>query len=220
MGYFRELPDVAYQNFLSDSLSSQSYLTVKNLFRRNKVRDDLENVFTVFDKYEIQEGARPDTIAEELYSDDTLDWVILLTAGIINVRDEWPLENQELYNFCVDKYGNDVNSFHHYETKEILDADGRTILPSGQRVDSNFSVTYYFNNQYITPLAIDTLQGISNYEYELKNNIQKSSIHILKKRYLQQFLNDMRDIMIVQESSSRVNDKLSQTENTRVTIPQ
>ena len=220
MGYFRELPDVAYQNFLSDSLSSQSYLTVKNLFRRNKVRDDLENVFTVFDKYEIREGARPDTIAEELYSDDTLDWVILLTAGIINVRDEWPLENQELYNFCVDKYGNDVNSFHHYETKEILDADGRTILPSGQRVDSNFSVTYYFNNQYITPLAIDTLQGISNYEYELKNNIQKSSIHILKKRYLQQFLNDMRDIMIVQESSSRVNDKLSQTENTRVTIPQ
>ena len=220
MGYFRELPDVAYQNFLSDSLSSQSYLTVKNLFRRNKVRDDLENVFTVFDKYEIQEGARPDTIAEELYGDDTLDWVILLTAGIINVRDEWPLENQELYNFCVDKYGNDVNSFHHYETKEILDADGRTILPSGQRVDSNFSVTYYFNNQYITPLAIDTLQGISNYEYELKNNIQKSSIHILKKRYLQQFLNDMRDIMIVQESSSRVNDKLSQTENTRVTIPQ
>ena len=220
MGYFRELPDVAYQNFLSDSLSSQSYVEVKNLFRRNKVRDDLENVFTVFDKYEIQEGARPDTIAEELYGDDTLDWVVLLTAGIINVRDEWPLENQELYNFCVDKYGNDVNFIHHYETKEILDADGRTILPSGQRVDSNFSVTYYFNNQYITPLAIDTVQGISNYEYELKNNIDKSSIHILKKRYLQQFINDMRDIMVYQESSSRVSDKLSQTENTRVTIPQ
>mgnify|MGYP003131900219 FL=1 len=220
MGYFRELPDVAYQNFLSDSLSSQSYLEVKNLFRRNKVRDDLENVFTVFDKYEIREGARPDTIAEELYGDDTLDWVVLLTAGIINVRDEWPLENQELYNFCISKYGNDVNSIHHYETKELLDGDGRTILPSGQRVDSNFSVTYYYNNQYITPLAIDTLQGISNYEYELKNNINKSSIHILKRRYLQQFINDMRDIMIVQQSSSRVNDKLSQTENTRVTIPQ
>ena len=70
MGYFRELPDVAYQNFLSDSLSSQSYIVVKNLFRRNKIRDDLEGVFTVFDKYEIQEGARPDNIAKELYGDD------------------------------------------------------------------------------------------------------------------------------------------------------
>ena len=64
MGYFRELPNLEYQNFLSDSLSSQSYLTVKNLFRRNKLRDDLQNVFTVFDKYEIVEGARPDTVAE------------------------------------------------------------------------------------------------------------------------------------------------------------
>ena len=107
MGYFRELPDVAYQNFLSDSLSSQSYIVVKNLFRRNKIRDDLEGVFTVFDKYEIQEGARPDNIAKELYGDDKLDWVVLLTAGILNVRDDWPLTNQEIYNFAVNKYGLD-----------------------------------------------------------------------------------------------------------------
>ena len=87
MGYFRELPNVEYQSFLSDSLSSQSYLTVKNLFRRNKLRDDLQNVFTLFDKYEIIEGARPDTVAEEYYGDAELDWVVLITAGIINVRE-------------------------------------------------------------------------------------------------------------------------------------
>ena len=87
MGYFRELPNLEYQNFLSDSISSQSYLEVKNLFRRNKIRDDLQDVFTLFDKYEIREGARPDTIAEEIYGDADLDWVVLITAGIINVRD-------------------------------------------------------------------------------------------------------------------------------------
>ena len=63
MGYFRELPNVEYQSFLSDSLSTQDYLVVKNLFRRNKLRDDLQNVFTIFNKYEIMEGARPDTVA-------------------------------------------------------------------------------------------------------------------------------------------------------------
>ena len=165
MGYFRELPDLAYQNFLSDSLSSQSYIEVKNLFRRNRIRPDLENVFTVFDKYEIREGARPDTIAEELYGDAKLDWVVLLTAGILNVRDDWPLTNQEIYNFAVNKYGLDsINAARHYETKEIRDGEGRLILPKGQRVDSNFSVTYYYNNQYITPLSVDTIQGISNFE--------------------------------------------------------
>ena len=89
MGYFRELPNIEYQSFLSDAVSSQDYLTVKNLFRRNKLRDDLQNVFTMFDKYEIVQGARPDTVAEEFYGREELDWVVLLTAGIINVRDEW-----------------------------------------------------------------------------------------------------------------------------------
>ncbi len=96
MGYFRELPDLQYQSFLSDSLSSQSYLTVKNLFRRNKLRDDLSGVFTVFHKYEIPEGSRPELVAEEFYGDADIDWVVLVTAGIINVRDEWPLSNYHL----------------------------------------------------------------------------------------------------------------------------
>lgn len=91
MGYFRELPDLDYQSFLSDSISSQSYLRVKNLFRRNKLRDDLKNVFTIFNKYEIVDGARPDTVAEEFYGDAELDWVVLMTAGIVNVRNEWLL---------------------------------------------------------------------------------------------------------------------------------
>ena len=99
-----------------------------------------------------------------------------------------------------------------------MDGDGRLVLPKGKRVDGNFSVTYFYYNQYITPASVDTIQGVTNFEYELKKNIEKSSIHILKKRYLNQFLNDMRDIMVVQRSSNRVTDKLSRTENTKITV--
>mgnify|MGYP001342634313 CR=1 FL=1 len=219
MGYFRELPDLEYQNFLSNSISSQSYVKVKNLFRRNKLRDDLQNVFTLFNKYEIMEGARPDTVAEEIYGDDQLDWVVLLTAGIINVRDEWPLSDREIYDFVESKYGlANINSNHHYETKEIKDSIGRLILPSGQVVDSNFSVTYSENGTYITPTSSNTISGVSNYEYEVLKNNRKRSIFVLRSQYLQQFLNDMRDIMVYQQSSERINDKLIRTENTRVTM--
>ena len=117
MGYCRELPNLEYQSFLSNRTSNDEYLRVKNLFRRNKVRDDLANIFTLFNKYEIVEGARPDTIAEELYGSAELDWIVLLTAGITNVRDQWPLSNRELYNYTVKKYGleniNIVNHFLH-----------------------------------------------------------------------------------------------------------
>lgn len=219
MGYFRELPDLEYQNFISNSISSQSYVKVKNLFRRNKLRDDLQNVFTIFNKYEIMEGARPDTVAEEIYGDDQLDWVVLLTAGIINVRDEWPLSDREIYDFVESKYGlANINSNHHYETKEIKDSIGRLILPSGQVVDSNFSVTYSENGTYVTPTSSNTISGVSNYEYEVLKNNRKRSIFVLRSQYLQQFLNDMRDIMVYQQSSERINDKLIRTENTRVTM--
>ena len=225
MGYFRELPNLEYQNFLSDSISSQSYLVVKNLFRRNKLRDDLQDVFTLFDKYEIREGARPDTIAEEIYGDAELDWVVLITAGIINVRDEWPLSDRDLYYFVENKYGFDEkDDTRHYETKEVKDSLGRLILPKGKVVDKDFTMSYYDNGKLETTKAFSSegktdIQGITNYEYETDLNNKKRSIYLLKKTYLQQFLNDMRDIMIYQQSSERINDRLIKTENTRVTIP-
>ena len=67
MSYFRELPNLLYPSFLPEKTSSLDYVEVKNIFRRVKVRDDLYKNFVVFQKYEIPEGARPDTVAEDLY---------------------------------------------------------------------------------------------------------------------------------------------------------
>ena len=215
MGYFRELPELDYQSFLSDSNSSSNYLRVKNLFRRCKLRDDLQSVFTLFNKYEIVEGARPDTVAEELYGDAELDWVVLMTAGIINVRNEWPLSDRQIYNYSLELYGTQLNDVHHYETREVKDANGRLILPKGKVVDSTFRIPN--PDSYIS--TISPINGISNYEYEVRKNDAKRSIFLLKESYLQQFLNDMRQEMIYSRSSEYVNENLVRTENTRITSP-
>ena len=216
MGYFRELPDLQYQSFLSDSLSSQSYLTVKNLFRRNKLRDDLSGVFTLFNKYEIPEGSRPDTVAEEFYGDAELDWVVLMTAGILNARDEWPLSNYNLYKYAEEKYGSDLNSVKFYETTEVKDSSGRLILPADKVVDADFTIPDPDDySKTLTPV-----RSVTNWEYEIRKNEEKSSIYLLRREYLQQFLNDMRQIMIYDRSSQYVTEDLARTENTRVTIPQ
>ena len=96
MSYFRELPDFEYQSPFSDSISSMQYVTAKIIFRRMKLRDDLKNVFTLFNKRFIEEGERPDTVAEKEYGKSDLDWVVLLSSGIINVRNEWPLSSLSL----------------------------------------------------------------------------------------------------------------------------
>ena len=218
MGYFRELPNVEYQSFLSDAISSQDYLKVKNLFRRNKVRDDLQNVFTLFNKYEIVEGARPDTVAEEFYGKADLDWVVLMTAGIINVRDEWPLSNYQLYKYTENKYGiENLSDINYYETKEVKDSNGRLILPAGKDVNEDFTLNYSDNGTKVSVSGTSVRRGVTNWEYETIKNNKKSSIFLLKQGYLQQFLNDMREIMTYGISSEYVNESLIRTENTKVT---
>ena len=230
MGYFREIPNLEYQSPFSNRLSSSSYVTAKNLFRRMKIRDDLQNIFTIFNKYQIQQGARPDNVAEQLYGKASLDWVVILSAGIINLRNDWPLSDKDLYNYAVEVYGSDKDNIHHYETKEIKDVNDKLILPAGQVVDSDFTISYreisgYDNDgnptyRVVTTTPSNTVIGISNYEYEVRKNDKKRLIYVLRREYLQQFLTDMRNEMIYSESSQYVNDKLIRTENTRITIPQ
>jgi len=215
MSYFRELPDIEYQSPFADSNSSQNYVRAKNLFRRVKLRDDLQNVFTLFNKYQIPEGARPDIVAEAVYGRADYDWVVLMTAGIVNVRDEWPLSNRDLYRYAENIYGTQLNDVHHYETTEVKDSNGRLILPAGKVVDSNFTIPK--PDDYTATL--NPVIGISNYEYETTKNEEKRSVYLLRSDYLQQYLNDMRTIMYYEKSSQYVDKKLIRTENTRVTMP-
>ena len=215
MSYFRELPDLEYQSPFEDSNSSQNYVRAKNLFRRVKLRDDLKNVFTLFNKYQITEGARPDTVAEEIYGRADYDWIVILTSGIVNVRDEWPLSNRDLYRYAENIYGTQLNAVHHYETTEVKDSNGRLILPAGKVVDSTFTIPKPDDYR----ATLNPVVGISNYEYETLKNEEKRTIYLLRPDYLQQYLNDMRTIMHYEKSSQYVDKKLIRTENTRVTMP-
>ena len=215
MGYFRELPNLLYPSFLPEKTSSLDFIEVKNIFRRVKLKDNFFNNFTVFNKYEIPEGLRPDTVSEELYGSAIFDWVVLTTAGILNVRNEWPLSNRDLYKYTNNKYGESLNSTKFFETTEVKDSSGRLILPKGKVVDNNFTIP-----KPGEPTAtLNPVIGISNYEYETRLNDKKRNIFVLREEYLQQFLDDMRTIMTYAESSEYLDKNTIQTENTNITLP-
>ena len=212
MSYFRELPNLEYQSFLSDRRSVDDYLLVKNIFRRVKLRDDLQNIFTVFDKYQIPDGSRPELVAEELYGSVQYDWVVLISAGITKLRDEWPLSDKQVYDYAEGIYGEDLNAVHHYETVEVKDSIDRLILAAGKVVDLNFTIPKPGSpTETLNPVI-----SISNYEYEIRKNNEKRDIYVLKPRYLQQALLDVRKEMFYDRSSQFVNDRLIKTENTRI----
>ena len=216
MTYFRELPNVEYQNFLRDSTGSLDYILMKNIFIRGKLSDDLQNVLTVFDKYVILEDERPDQIADKIYGAPTLDWVIRVTANIINDQNDLPLNAQQLYEFCVEKYGEEgMLNIRYYETIEVRDDNGKLILPAGAVVDQTFTIP----NPNLPQLTINPVIPITNFDYETRRNDEKKTIYVLKPIYLGQFLDDMRDIATYGFNSEFINEKTIKVTNTLNTSP-
>jgi len=215
MSYFRELPNLQYLSPLADRNNIDEYVLTKNIFRRVKLRDDIKKYATLYYKYEIPDGSRPDLVAEELYGAADLDWVVLITAGILNVRDEWPLSNYQLYKYAEEKYGVDLNAVRFYETTEVLDSKGRLILPSGKVVDSGFTIP----NPNQPTATLNPVVGVSNYEYEVRKNDEKRTIYVLRKTYLQQFLNESRKLMLYSDSTQYVDETTIKSQNIRIQSP-
>jgi len=132
--YFRQVPDFEYVSRDAGQRQISEYATVKNLFRRGKLREDIFGNLSYFTKYKIIGDERPDNVAFKLYNDETLDWVILLSNNILNIQTEWPLSQTVFDKVMLERYGSYdelYNGIHHYETKEIRDSIGNLILPSG-----------------------------------------------------------------------------------------
>ena len=217
MGYFKELPNLEYLSQLPDANSNETYITVKNLFKRAKLRTDIVNIITAFQYYQIKDNERPDVVASKLYDDSELDWVILITNNITNIREEWPLSNQNLYYYMIEKYGSDENisGIHHYETTEVKDEYNRLVVPSGLQVDSNYSITYSkLNNALVT---VAPVKSVTNYEYETDMNEKKRLIRILKPEYLSVVITDLRNIMRYDRSSQYLNQNTKKAYNPNLT---
>ena len=242
MGYFRELPNIAYQSPLLHKNSSRDYLLIKNIFRRTKLYDFLENNVSLLDKFTIGDGDRPDTVAEQMYGDSSLDYIIVLVAGITNIIDEWPLQDYQVYDFALQKYGSEekMNEIKYYETLEIIDDQGRQIVPPNLIVDVDFKVDGTVNKfpsstrytlkaltgnrqlddkDEFTVLTDNIARAVTNLEYEYATNEQKREINVLAPGYVQLFINDLRDIVSYDKSSSYISKNIAGTENTNVVNP-
>ena len=131
--YFRQVPEFEYVNRTKGNKDISNYITVKNLFKRGKIRSDIFGNLSFFTKYNIIGDERPDNIAFKEYGNSNLDWVVLLSNNILNVQDEWPLHQTSLDEILLEKYGtyDKLHSIHHYETVEIKNTKGGIILPGG-----------------------------------------------------------------------------------------
>ena len=172
--YFETFPFIQY-----DSFGDGNPKEVKNLLRRVKVRSDIRSNSSLFDTYYVREGETPEMIADRLYDNVNLHWVVLLFNDITDRYHQWPMTTGAFNKYVADKYTN-INAVHHYE---ITESSGDREL----KIDVGIT-----NDDY--PSATP----ITNYEYEVAKQNELRNIKLLDPRYVSDFVDEFKDL--VQES--------------------
>ena len=220
MAYFDFFPDLILPSFSDNRKSSKDTVRVKNLFKRAKLRDDFFENAVVFNTYMIEGDDRPDNVAFKFYGSEFLDWVVLISNNIINVREEWPMPQRDFNVYLNNKYSQDqLLSIHHYETKQVLDEDGNSLLSQGNVVPANYEFKWSYDGRNNTLSGSDIITSISNLEFEIAKNDQKRSINLIRPNYLNVVLEDMREIMTYEDSSQFIDRFTKKGDNLRMLSP-
>ena len=218
--YFNKVPNFEYVSRLPGAKISD-YITVKNLFKKGALEQDILENLALHTKYKIVGDDRPDNVAYDYYGSSTLDWLVLACNNIINIQTEWPMLQNDFDRFLLDKYETyaNLNSTHHYETQEVKNSNGVIIVPKGLECESDYTITYFdsYTERQVTILSADCTTEVTNYTYEERIENNKRNIYMLKPRYLSVIRDDMENAMQYKEGSTQyVSRTLKKAENIRI----
>ena len=216
--YFSYLPDFEYVSRLPGATISD-YKKVKNIFKRGVLREDIFQNLSFFTKYQVKGDDRPDNVANEVYNDPDLDWLVLISNNIINFQSEWPLTQLEFDAFLLEKYGTyaKINEAHHYETVEIKNNSGAIIVNEGLQVESDFSISFYDTKIGQQVTVNNSAVPVTNYEYEEGLEDKKRDIFLLKPEYVNVVIDDLEEMMIYKKGSTQyVSETLKRADNVRL----
>ena len=175
--YFDQFPIIDY------NLSGVNGKTteVTDIFRRVKARSKLADNVTLFDKYDVTEGEKPEDVAYKIYGSSEYFWVVTLVNNIVNRYYDWPLDSFSFQKFLNDKYSN-PDGIHHYE---VTQSSGKQ---SGDG-PADYSHKIEVNSDH------SGAQSVSNREYEDRLQDQKRQIRILSPQYLNAFEEEFTNLI-------------------------
>ena len=119
MSYFSKFPLIAY-----DIKGDRIRKLLPDILRRVKLKAVIKSGGMLFDKYDVQEGEKPEDVAFKWFGDPELHWVILMTNNVTDRYYGWPMNDVQFAEFLTDKYGaGSEDAIHHYE---LTQDSGRT----------------------------------------------------------------------------------------------
>ena len=176
--YFDSFPKILY-----DSKGNGEVKVVTNLLKRVAVRTKIKTNALILDTYNVKNGETPESIADKLYDDPELHWVVLMINDITDRYHQWPMYEQQFNTYVSEKYDN-PDGVHHYEISQS----------SG---DTSVKVEVY-NNSALFSGDTDFYSGasiITNRQYEEREQDKKRQIKLLDPAFLDQFVEEYKILM-------------------------
>ena len=169
--YFANFPLIVY-----DSVGNGEYKLVTNLLKRVAVRSKIKINTSFFDTYDVKEGETPEILADKLYDDPELHWIVLMVNDITDRYHQWPQNQNQFLADINDKYSN-VDATHHYEISQV---SGDTTI----KIDIGTDNTDY-----------PTASIVTNYEYEEDLQDKKRKVRLLDPAYVEDFIAEFEKLM-------------------------
>lgn len=166
MAYFEKLKYIPYP-------INGDYRVVRDITLNIRFKKEFIENINVYAEYDIEENETPEIIAEKLYGNPNLYWLLMLFNQRYDYIRDFPLDSNTLSEFIEKKYGNGnayeqhiLNGKKHYETPEGIVVDGTH------------------------PRA----ETISNHEYEFAINEKKRRIKIIDPSLISQIERELETL--------------------------
>ena len=169
--YFESFPLIPY-----DSVGDGEFKVVTNLLKRVAMRSKVKTNVMMFDTYDVKEGETPEMLADKLYGDPELHWIILMMNNVTDRYHQWPMNNNQFLSYMHDKYTNQ-DATHHYEISQV---SGDTTIKINIGSD---------NTDHSGATAI------TNYEYEEALQYELRQIRLLDPRYVESVVAEYEKLM-------------------------
>jgi len=169
--YFANFPLIPY-----DSVGDGNFKLVTNLLKRVAVRSKVKSNTSLFDTYTVKEGQTPEIIADKLYGDPNLHWIVMYVNDITDRYHQWPMTSAQFLSFINEKYS-DPDGIHHYE---ITQTSGNTTV----KIDIGTDNTDHSGATAIT-----------NREFEENRQDTLREIRLLDPAYVGQFIDEFQSLI-------------------------
>lgn len=225
--FFSNIPNIKYDvKPIQYPHTEREFCVAKNFFRRYIIDKAVFSYTVMMNKYAVEDGQRPDQVADMAYGNPHYDWILLMTNNIINPLFDWPKSNNAVQQYCESSYDDPYAEIVEYRTYKIstgkfLQPDSGSGTPveilaldEGVTVDETFYNTpfHWFDgtNTYTMP-GSEVCRPITRYEYEMEKNESRREIWLLKGNFIPLFIDDFKEWNLYHDSSDYITKTIKKT---------